>query len=51
MILLDLQTCRAGYSPTHFQRDLFPEEYRNKIDVIFDGVDTEIYLRRPTRLA
>ncbi len=46
MILLDLQTCRAGYSPTHFQRDLFPDEYRPKIDVIFDGIDTEVFRRR-----
>ncbi len=47
MILLDLQTCRAGYSPTHFQRDLFPDEYRPKIDVVFDGIDTEVFHRRP----
>ncbi len=46
MILLDLQTCKAGYSPTHFQRDLFPDEYREKIAVVFDGVDTEIYRKR-----
>ncbi len=50
MILLDLQTCRAGYSPTHFQRNLFPDEYRSKIDVVFDGVDTEVFCRRPERI-
>ena len=26
MILLDLQNCDAGYSPTHFQRGLFPAD-------------------------
>lgn len=46
MILLDLQNCRLGYSPTRFQRDLFPDEYRGKIDVIFDGIDTEVFHRR-----
>jgi glycosyltransferase involved in cell wall biosynthesis len=46
MILLDLENCRRGYSPTHFQRDLFPETYRGKIDVIFDGIETEIFRRK-----
>lgn len=46
MILLDLQTCAAGYSPTVFQRDLFPAEYQPKIDVIFDGIDTDVFQRR-----
>jgi glycosyltransferase involved in cell wall biosynthesis len=49
MILLDLQYCKAGYSPTKFQRDLFPREYTPKIDVIFDGVDTKIFRRRSAR--
>jgi glycosyltransferase involved in cell wall biosynthesis len=45
MILLDLQNCRAGYCPTRWQKSLFPAEYGGKIDVIFDGVDTEIWHR------
>lgn len=54
MILLDLDNCRAGYSPTHYQKGLFPAEYRGKIDVIFDGIDTEVFHRRvniPRRVA
>ena len=47
MLLLDLQTCRHGYSPTHFQQQLFPELYRPKIDVIFDGIETDVFRRRP----
>jgi glycosyltransferase involved in cell wall biosynthesis len=43
MILLDLQNCDAGYTPTHFQRSRFPQEYLPKIDCIFDGVDRSIY--------
>jgi len=46
MILLDLANCRAGYSPTEFQRGLFPAELRSKIDVIFDGIETDVYRRR-----
>jgi glycosyltransferase involved in cell wall biosynthesis len=45
MLLLDLETCRRGYSPTHFQRGLFPEAYRPKIEVIFDGIETDIFQR------
>ncbi len=47
MLLLDLETCRRGYSPTHFQQQLFPEVYRPKIDVIFDGIETDIFRRQP----
>ncbi len=43
MILLDLQNCDAGYTPTHFQRSRFPGEYLPKMDVIFDGVDRSVY--------
>jgi glycosyltransferase involved in cell wall biosynthesis len=46
MLLLDLENCRRGYSPTHFQRGLFPEVYRPRIEVIFDGIETELFRRR-----
>jgi glycosyltransferase involved in cell wall biosynthesis len=45
MLLLDLETCRCGYSPTHFQRGLFPAAHRPKIDVIFDGIETDVFHR------
>jgi glycosyltransferase involved in cell wall biosynthesis len=54
MLLLDLESCRCGYSPTCFQQQLFPPAYRDKIDVIFDGIETEIFQRRrgvPRRIA
>jgi glycosyltransferase involved in cell wall biosynthesis len=43
MILLDLQNCDAAYAPTEFQKSRFPAEYLPKIQVIFDGVDRNIY--------
>jgi glycosyltransferase involved in cell wall biosynthesis len=46
LVLLDLRACAAGYSPTQWQRDLFPAEYRSKIATIFDGVDREFWYRR-----
>ncbi len=45
MILLDLQNCDAGYSPTCWQRSLLPKEFDHKLRVIFDGVDTEVWRR------
>jgi len=45
MLLLDLETCGRGYSPTHFQKKLFPAVYRPKIDVIFDGIETDLFRR------
>ena len=43
MILLDLQNCQIGYTPTKFQKSRFPTEYGQKIRTIFDGVDRSIY--------
>lgn len=43
MILLDLQNCDVGYTPTAFQRSRFPAEYLPKLRTIFDGVDRAIY--------
>src|SRR5688572_10223740 len=43
MILLDLQNCQLGYTPTRFQFSKFPSEYHPKMRVIFDGVDRGVY--------
>ena len=43
MILLDLQNCQIGYCPTPFQRSRFPDEYRDRLRVLFDGVDTKLW--------
>lgn len=46
MIQLDLENCKAGYSPTEFQRSLFPSAYVNKVEAIFDGVETDVWFRQ-----
>jgi glycosyltransferase involved in cell wall biosynthesis len=43
MIMLDLENCDAAYSPTHYQRSLFPEPYQPKLQTIFDGIDTDLW--------
>lgn len=40
MLLLDLENCQAGYSPTRWQHSQLPAEFRSKVQVIFDGIDT-----------
>ncbi len=43
ILLLDLENCDAGYSPTNFQRNRLPEEFQPKIRSIFDGIDTDFW--------
>jgi len=47
MILLDMEYCRAGYSPTEYQASLLPAAYRSKVRVLHDGIDTDFWRRRP----
>lgn len=47
MLLLDLQTCTAGYCPTNWQRSRFPHEYQPKLTTIYDGIDTAFWRPRP----
>lgn len=46
MILLDLEACAAGYSPTHWQQTRLPAAFRPKVEVIHDGIDTAFW--KPT---
>jgi glycosyltransferase involved in cell wall biosynthesis len=43
MLLLDLENCDAGYSPTQWQRARLPQLFHDKVDVIFDGIDTTVW--------
>ena len=46
MILLDLEYCQSGYCPTQWQKSLLPPRYADKLRVIYDGVDTEVWCRQ-----
>ena len=52
MILLDLETCAAGYTPSRWQWSLLSDAWKPKVEVIHDGIDTEVWRRRavPRRL-
>jgi len=45
--LAALVDCNAGYSATHWQKQSFPRRFHSKIDVYFDGIDTELYRPGP----
>lgn len=47
MLLLDLDNCDRGYSPTRWQHARLPEAYRTKVDVIFDGIDLDLWKPKP----
>jgi glycosyltransferase involved in cell wall biosynthesis len=47
MILLDLDNCDLGYSPTAWQRSRFPAEYQPKLRTLFDGIDTTLWKPDP----
>lgn len=43
MQLVELEYCTKGYSPTDFQRSTYPQAYQQKLSVIFDGIDVNLY--------
>ena len=46
-ILLDLYSCDAGLCPTKWQQQQFPPEFRSKLTVMHDGIDTNTF--KPNR--
>lgn len=46
-LLVDLYTCDAGMCPTKFQMNQFPDEFKHKIKVLHDGVDTDFCVPNP----
>ena len=40
--LLALDECNVGVSPTHWQRSTYPKEYQDKIQVLHEGIDTDL---------
>ena len=45
MILLDLQNCDAGLLPDPLAARHLPGPYADKVEVIFDGVETDVWRR------
>jgi glycosyltransferase involved in cell wall biosynthesis len=43
--MVHLPVADKGLSPTQFQAGTFPEEWRQKISVIHDGIDTDLLVR------
>jgi len=48
--LASLTSVNAAVSPTRWQRSLYPEEFRGKIEVIHEGVDTEVVKPDPRQM-
>jgi glycosyltransferase involved in cell wall biosynthesis len=46
-ILADLQSCDLGICPTRWQLEQVPAEFRSKISVIHDGLDTDFFSPDP----
>jgi glycosyltransferase involved in cell wall biosynthesis len=44
---LHLHAVDACYTPTNYQLGLAPQELRHKVRVIFDGLNTDFFQRRP----
>jgi glycosyltransferase involved in cell wall biosynthesis len=45
--LTTLVDCDRGYSATHWQKQSFPRRFHSRIEVHFDGIDTELYRPGP----
>jgi glycosyltransferase involved in cell wall biosynthesis len=46
-ILIDLYSCDRGLSPTSWQQQQFPPEFRSKLKVHHDGIDTQFFQPQP----
>ncbi len=42
-ILRDFELMDAGYVPTEYQRSQFPKGWQSRLEVLHDGVDTNLY--------
>ncbi|MEM1367125.1 MAG: glycosyltransferase family 4 protein [Cyanobacteria bacterium P01_H01_bin.15] len=46
-ILLELAHCHGGVVPTHWQHQQFPTEFKQKLRVLHDGIDTQFFQPQP----
>ena len=44
---LHMHAVDAIYTPTHYQLSTLPKEMHHKARVVFDGMDTNLFQRRP----
>ncbi|WP_241466581.1 MULTISPECIES: glycosyltransferase [unclassified Prochlorococcus] len=49
IILQELEQCDVAVTPTSWQQQQFPKHYKDKIKVIFDGVDTSFFCPTPVK--
>ncbi|MDD5271629.1 MAG: glycosyltransferase [Methylovulum sp.] len=42
-ILIDLEACDGGISPTHWQHSRFPKAYQPSIQILHDGIDSDYF--------
>ena len=42
LLQLSLEACDWGITPTHWQWQQHPEQYRHKISIIHEGIDTQV---------
>jgi len=45
--LLHFDIADGGISPTEWQKSTFPQPFRDKIDVVHDGIDTDVLKPKP----
>ena len=46
-ILTDLYSCDRGMCPTQWQKQQFPPEFHDKLQVLHDGIDTSFFRPKP----
>jgi glycosyltransferase involved in cell wall biosynthesis len=46
-LLVDLYTCDKGISPTKWQKEQFPKEFHDKIEVLHEGIDINFFVPNP----
>lgn len=47
VVLQELELCDLAVTPTHWQRQQFPPSQQRKLQVVFDGVDTNLFRPQP----
>lgn len=46
-MLIDLEACDGGITPTNWQHSRFPAVYQPRIQIVHDGIDTDFFQPQP----